>query len=105
MHALDHGRTGEGRDQDNSGIWDSDADRYSRTVTISNPVTRHRKQTQLLLRRRKPVILKALAQGGFLYLAGRRVGNFVNEHHVVGYPPIGDLAADIAENVVPADRF
>src|SRR6266446_81442 len=57
------------------------------------------------LRRRQPVILEALSQGRFLYLAGRGVGDVVNEHHVIRHPPIGDLATHKPENVVLADRF
>jgi hypothetical protein len=53
--------------------------------------------------RRQPVIPEALAQGGFLDLAGGRVGDFVDEHDVVRHPPFGDLVLHEVQNVVLAD--
>src|SRR5450755_3885300 len=40
----------------------------------------------------KTVGLELVAQRGFENLAGRGVGNAIDEHDVVGHPPFGDLA-------------
>src|ERR1700761_5374998 len=43
------------------------------------------------------VILETFAQCSLLNLSRRGVRNFVDERHVVGHPPLGDLAVQIAE--------
>ena len=48
------------------------------------------------------VVLEAFAQRRLLDLAGRGVRDFVDEDHVVGHPPFGDLALHEAEDVVLA---
>ena len=44
------------------------------------------------------------AQSRFLDLAGRGVGDLVDESDIVGHPPLGDLAVHEGENAVPRRR-
>src|SRR5687767_1128799 len=49
----------------------------------------------------KAVILELLPQGQLGQLAGRGMRQLGNEHHVVGHPPLGDLALVEAQQLVP----
>src|SRR3954470_13680336 len=51
--------------------------------------------------RTKLVVLHLLAQRELGELAGGGVWQFRNEHHVVGHPPLGDLALVELEQLVP----
>src|SRR6202165_3287141 len=50
---------------------------------------------------REPVVLHLLAQRELGELAGGRVRQLGHEHHVVGHPPLGDLAFIEAQHLVP----
>src|SRR6185295_9160209 len=48
----------------------------------------------------KTVVLELLSQGQLRELAGRGVRQLADEHHVVGHPPLGDLALVELEQLV-----
>src|SRR5690349_11905772 len=54
----------------------------------------------LVSARTKLVVLHLLAQRELGELAGRRVRQLLHEHHVVGLPPLGDLAVVELEQLV-----
>jgi hypothetical protein len=47
-------------------------------------------------RRRQGIVLEALPQGRFLDLAGRGMGDFLDEDDIVGEPPGRDLALQVS---------
>src|SRR5262245_40500476 len=49
---------------------------------------------------RQDVVLEALAQRGLLDLAGSGMRDLVDHDHVVGHPPLRDLALQEAEQLV-----
>src|SRR5262245_11655042 len=57
-----------------------------------------RLETLLLI---KSVVLELLPQRQFRELSGRGMRQLADEHHVVGHPPLGDLALEEAEQVLP----
>src|SRR5690606_18404054 len=71
-----------------SSPWPPAASRPARASRRDQPpITRYRRSDA-----RQPVVGQLLAQGHLLHLAGGPQRNGVDEHHIVGNLPLGDLA-------------
>src|ERR1700737_4343488 len=84
------------------------ADNARRALTVEESGRQRDELVTKLLRRRggrQYVIPEALAQGDLLDLAGSGMGDLVDDHHVVGHPPLGDLALQEPEQLLLGRRL